>query len=226
MLNTHKILYDEMQTIKKLLLKKEIPDEYPENISKVEYRSASDIYYIDRFDFANISSFALVTKKLAKRLAEYIGDRECLEIMAGKGVLSKCLSDCGVKITATDDFSWKWHRSRERKGGAAAKGDELWYDVENIDCVEAIEKYWRRAGFVICSWPPYEKDYLYKSLIKMRESNDECKLIYIGEGPGGCTADSSFFNEAKFILNDDGFNGIKKIYQSWYAMNDEIFLIE
>ena len=46
------------------------------------------------------------SKQLIKALASMIGDRRCLEIAAGDGTLSRFLSDEGVAVTATDDYSW------------------------------------------------------------------------------------------------------------------------
>jgi hypothetical protein len=36
-----------------------------------------------------------------------IGERECLEIAAGDGTLARFLEAEGVRITATDDHSWR-----------------------------------------------------------------------------------------------------------------------
>ena len=221
-----KTLYYEMQKIKKLLLKKEIPEEYPDDISKIKQNPFTDKYYIDRFDFINISSFALISKKWVAPLADYIGTKKCLEIMAGKGVLSKALHDCGVDIKATDNYTWKWHRSEQNKGGQTLNRDELWFDVEDIDCIEAITKYGGNTGFIICCWPPYKSDALYHALLKMRIVNLKCKLIYIGEEKGGCNAESRFFNEAVYVNNDDRFNLISRLHQSWAVFNDKIFLIK
>ena len=225
-INTEKIFYDDMQAIRSLLLKKEIPDCYPEDISSIAQLPFANKYYIDRFDFINISSFALVSKKWVKPLADYIGGKKCLEIMAGKGVLSKCLSDYGADITATDNFTWKWHRSKQEKAGRPLGHEELWYAIEDMDCVDSVIKYGSRIGFIICSWPPYRDNKLHEALLKMREINSECRLIYIGENRGGCTADENFFMEAKIIKDDAGFNYIAGNFQRWQSADDGIFLIK
>jgi hypothetical protein len=68
-----------------------------------------------------------------------IGARSCLEIAAGDGTLSRFLSETGVKITATDDYSWQhavtYPETVIRKGAQEALG------VYNPEVV-------------ICSWPP------------------------------------------------------------------------
>lgn len=221
-----KALYEEMQRIKTILLKKEIPDKYPENMSRIKLQSFKNTFHIDRFDFINLSSFALVSKRWVRPLAEYIGLKKCLEIMAGKGVLSKCLRDYGVDIIATDNYTWKWHRNSQNKNGKKLDHEELWFDVRDLDCVESIIKFGDKADYIICCWPPFRTSALYESLIKMREVNPECRLIYIGEGKKGCNAESRFFDEALYIKDDRGFNNAANLFQRWPQMDDKINLIK
>jgi len=221
-----KKLYDEMQAIKQLLLEKQIPDDYPDDISIIVQQPFTGDFFIDRFDFINISSFALVSNRWAAPLADYIGGLKCLEIMAGRGVLSKALCDNGVNITATDDFTWKWNRTVENKKGELLNRDELWYGVEDLECVKSIEKYGGDVGFIICCCPPYRDLCTYNALMKMREVNPDCKFIYIGEGRGGCHAEAKFFKEARYITDDAAFNKIAQLYQDWAGMNDGIMLME
>jgi hypothetical protein len=221
-----KDFFDKMQEIKALLHNKEIPDAYPERISGVSQRPFNNPYYIDRFDFINISSFALVSKRWIGPLAAYIRNHKCLEIMAGKGVVAKGLNGYGVDIKATDNYTWKWHRSRQNKNGRRAARDELWYDVEYLDCVEAINRYGGAVGYIICSWPPYESGDVYRALLTMREVNPECKLIYIGEEAGGCNAEGRFYRAARFIGDDGAFNHVAGLFQRWPTIRDRIMLAE
>jgi len=183
---------EEMRRIREKLLVKEVPDEYPRGVSNLLCYGLDFNTSIDRFSFINISSFALVSKAWVEPLADFLGDKKCLEIMAGRGVLSKALSDCGVDIKATDDFSWSW-RGKISEDKAVLTRSELWFDVEEADCIESIEKYGADIGYLVCSWPPMENS-MCRALLKMREINPECKLIYIGEDDGGCTADDEFFD--------------------------------
>ena len=225
-ISPEEIFFNEMQKIRSRLLKKEIPEVFPEGVSKILSLPFNNDYYVDRFDFINISSFALISKRWAGPLAEFIGGEKCLEIMAGKGVLSKCLSDFGVKITATDDRSWSWNRTRENTGGRKITDDEFWCDVIEEDCIKAVEKYGGDAGFIICSMPPYKSAGPYHSLIKMREINDRARFIYIGEPRGGMNAENRFFDEAEVIKNDEMFNRAASLYQNWHSMNDKLFLMK
>jgi hypothetical protein len=79
------------------------------------------------------------SKPLITSLADIIGDRTCLEIAAGDGTLSRFLADAGVRITATDDYSWS---------------DSITFPdtVLQQDARTALRAH--RPQVVICSWPP------------------------------------------------------------------------
>lgn len=90
--------------------------------------------------------YCFYSKRLIEELASIVGDRECLEIAAGDGTLSRFLTDAGVRTTATDDHSWK---------------DVQFPDaVIKEDAREALRR--RRPTVVLCSWPPagnaFERD--------------------------------------------------------------------
>jgi hypothetical protein len=68
-------------------------------------------------------------------------------------------------------------------------------------------------------------DSLYKSLLKMREVNKNCIMIYIGEGKGGCTASDEFFEAIK-IIKDSSFDDAVKDYQRWIGLHDRIMLVK
>jgi hypothetical protein len=82
--------------------------------------------------------YCFYSERLISRLAALIGDRKCVEIAAGDGTLSRFLDDAGVRITATDDYSWR--------------------DVKFNDCVVKMDAREALAvhgpEVVICSWPP------------------------------------------------------------------------
>lgn len=83
--------------------------------------------------------YCFYSKSLVDELVILVGSRNCLEIAAGDGTLTQFLSDRGVKIRGTDDYSWK---------------HEVNYPefVERADAVDALRKY--SPEVVICSWPP------------------------------------------------------------------------
>lgn len=83
--------------------------------------------------------YCFYSQQLIESLAALIGDRDCLEIAAGDGALTRFLGNKGVRITATDDYSWN---------------HEVKYPgfVVKRDAQEALRL--QSPQVVICSWPP------------------------------------------------------------------------
>lgn len=84
--------------------------------------------------------YCFYSAPLLRRLALLIGDRSCLEIAAGDGTLARLLTDHGVDVVATDDFSWQ----------ISDRGDRA--PVAQQDAVSALREH--RPRVVVCSWPP------------------------------------------------------------------------
>lgn len=82
--------------------------------------------------------YCFYSKQLISKLAERIGTRDCLEIAAGDGTLSRFLAQAGVRVTPTDDHSWRAVTFPE--------------DVLRTDAREALQVH--RPQVVLCSWPP------------------------------------------------------------------------
>ena len=82
--------------------------------------------------------YCFFSKQLIQMLAELIGDRSCLEIAAGDGTLSRLLTDAGVNVTATDDYSWRNVNFADA--------------VLTQDAGEALAEC--QPEVAICCWPP------------------------------------------------------------------------
>jgi hypothetical protein len=83
--------------------------------------------------------YCFYSRQLIDELAVLIGTRTCLEIAAGDGTLTRFLTASGIKITATDDFSWQHD----------VKYHEF---VVKADAKDALRV--QRPEVVLCSWPP------------------------------------------------------------------------
>ncbi len=88
--------------------------------------------------------YCFYSQPLIKALSSIIASRSCLEIGAGDGTLSRFLENSGVKITATDNHSWK---------NAVRYPDH----VINLDARLALASY--NPEVVVCSWPPARNDF-------------------------------------------------------------------
>lgn len=188
------------------LKNKVIPREYPKDV----------IYSFGSYEYRNIviklQGFPLITEKNLDPIIKYIGDKKCLEVMAGTGSFSYYLKSKGVDIIATDNHQWE----------LSGRWSESWCNIENIDCVEAIGKYSDREVIII-SWP-YMDSNAYKCLLKMREVNPKATMIYIGEWCCGCTANDDFFENLN-IINNDYITEANKNYNNWFGIHDRIYLV-
>ena len=189
---------------------KRIPERFPDPEGDMY-----EFYNRDKF-FLKSLGFVKISKSWIRPLAAYLGTSKVLEIMAGNGALTKALRDERVKIIATDDQSW---------GEKAWFDENAWTPVENLDALDAIRKYGKETDYIICSWPPYENPIAYQALLLMREVNSNCKMIYIGEGMGGCTADDKF-HESAIYVDDPEFEKAVKNFQRWKGLHDNPYLIK
>jgi hypothetical protein len=83
--------------------------------------------------------YCFYSQQLITALAGIIGTCSCLELAAGDGTLSRFLTQQGVAVQASDDYSWE-HSIRYPE----------W--VRRMDAKEALRFY--APEVVVCSWPP------------------------------------------------------------------------
>jgi len=88
--------------------------------------------------------YCFYSRALVEALAAMIAGRNCLEIGAGDGTLSRFLKDCGVQLVATDSHGWN-----------TAMQYPEW--VIKLDARAALATY--RPEVVVCSWPPAQNDF-------------------------------------------------------------------
>lgn len=168
------------------LERKEIPPQppYGSSVRGHDFNYDADIWKL-RDKARKLGLFPILTTQVINEMADWIGDRTCLEIMAGCGWLSKGLAEKGIKIYATDDCSWEFHSNQ----------DKYVYPVEKLNALNSVKKY-KSANVLIVSWPPYEESALNYALDEWGTTKP---IIYIGEPEGGCTADDTFFEN--YILD-------------------------
>lgn len=217
----NKISKEELDNLAKVfdsIYEQEIIDSFP-----VELSDSSDIDYLNpsykncpsimktfmRQEYIKHAGYAIITKTFADNLAKYLSAFKCLEIMSGRGMLAKALRDRGVDIIATDDDSWDFHINQSPR----------WTEVEHIEAGDAIRKY-NDVEYIIASWMPM--DIKSKRIIRMiRKHNPYAKLIIIGEGFGGCTANDAFFDRIEPERPDVVFESfIADELPSWWAIHD------
>lgn len=187
----------------------EIPNEIPKFTNRFDPAS-----YIARSKYIEDGMFAFVSWKWINPFVEWINNRKCLEVMAGRGILASALRQKGVSVIATDDFSWS-----KLEHGEYKKWEDTVTEVENLDAVKAVEKYGKEAGILIMSWA-YMDDTAYRVIKKLNEVNPDALIVYIGESQGGCTADDEFFKHFDEIEDDEKFNVVSRSFERWQGLHD------
>lgn len=191
-----------------------IPDKLPDfpNPRSPALYDPENNHHKLRDNWINRGMFAFVSWKWVNPFSEWIGKRKVLEVMAGAGWLAKALREKGIDIIATDDHSW----SKLQKWGDVT-------EVKELKALEAIEKYGRKVDIMIMSWPYMDKN-AYKAIKKLHEVNPQALVVYIGEGNGGCTADSNFF-ESFFPVADEEFESkVANEFEAWPYIHDQMQL--
>lgn len=105
-----------------------------------------------------------------------------VEIGAGTGYWAKLLTEAGAEVIPYDI-------APVGLGGNKYKQMTEDYGNVNVGGSEVVEQYSDHTLF-LC-WPPYSDPMAYDCLTRYQGD----RLIYIGEGRGGCTGGDMFFEE-------------------------------
>lgn len=186
-----------------------IPDEMPKFADRfsIERYSAREKYIKD-------GMFGFVSWKWVNPFVEWIGERKCLEVMAGRGILSHALRQNGIDVISTDDFSWATNNSNEMFDD----WKKPYTEVLDMDAVDSVERYGKEIDILIMSWA-YMDDTAYRVIEKLYEVNHSAVIVSIGEGCGGCTADDSFF-ECFDEIDDEKFGEVIRNFERWEGVYD------
>jgi predicted nicotinamide N-methyase len=194
----------------KYFLNSLINDEFIEtvNLSSLQHYDSWFYWSIVR----NIMGFVSPTLKWARSLKNIIGDKTVLEVGAGTGLVAKYLNEVGVKITATDNYSWYNKNFNKWK---------WFYPIVNLDFKAAIEKY--HVDYLLLSWPPYREPMAKEAAKLFTKLNQDRLIIYIGEGLHGCTADDDFHKGIKVI---DELDDVNDVFPQWRGLHDQCYLVK
>ena len=130
------------------------------------------------------------------------------EIGAGTGYWAYMLTQYGASVVAYDlaipgRHKNEWGHKR------------TWFDVQHGD-VLSINQH-QNKGLMLC-WPPYDHP-MSEAILKLYTGS---KVIYIGEGSGGCTGSEAFHE----LLETD-FTEIDCIdIPQWDGIHDRVYLLE
>ncbi|WP_416150754.1 hypothetical protein ACM26V_07240 [Salipaludibacillus sp. HK11] len=195
-----------------------IPEAMPD-FGKLPIFEEIDKQYVRRLEaclksaYQSAGMFGFVSWKWVNPFVDWIDDKRCLEIMAGRGWLTYALKQKGVNVVGTDNYSWF--------------GSDLWNvpltDILALDAVDAVRTYGKDIDLLICSWPWLDQT-MYQVAKLLSEINPSARIVYIGEGWGGLTADDHFHQHFKEIKDDVFEMRVKSKYEQWDMHQDHMML--
>lgn len=113
-----------------------------------------------------LGQFGSFDDDFCAEVARITEGKRVLEIFAGNGLLANKLANLGCSITSTSILS-----------GMDAHDVNLFFDVENIDCITAVQKYKDSHDFLLISWPTVTR----AAVDSLSIWGEEKPIIYIGE---------------------------------------------
>lgn len=164
--------------------------------------------YFDRQDkFRTEYGWSVPTRRAIEHIQKFVGNDMILEVGAGKGLWAKLMQDLGMHVTPTD---------LSHTDNKYIKGDPH-TEVQMMDAVDAVNKFGDHSVLML-NWPPYNDPMAAQALKAFRGN----KLIYVGEGWGGCTGDDCFHNiiEKEWQLVEEREIDIPQ----WYGIHDWLHL--
>lgn len=141
--------------------------------------------------------YAIVSKETTKELAEWIGKRSVLEVMAGAGWLAKALEYHGCSIRAVDNWSWETTRKSKKV-----------FPVSTMTGLSAVRRI--PADILLMCWP-YMDNNAHKISTLWGTSKP---IVYIGEEDGGCTGDREFHSRLRVIKT--------MAWPQWCGLHDRV----
>lgn len=160
----------------------------------------------NRGDLVKEYAWAIPSNDALRKIAGFAS--HICEIGAGTGYWAYMLKQHGCDIVAYDLAIPGQH---DNKWGH----DKTWFPVQHGD-VLTINQHQHRA-LMLC-WPPYSTD-MAEAVLKLYTGR---KVIYIGEGDGGCNATEEFF---KILWNK--FNEVEVVdIPQWDGLHDRLYLME
>ena len=165
-----------------------------------------------RNNFIAEFGWAVPTREIIQKIADFVGEQAIVEVFAGKGLWAKLLSLQGVMITPTDQDPKFISPLLEEKIGTLEAIPHM--HILKMKATTAIKSFNPKVLMMV--WPPYEKEVSYEALRLFTGD----KFIYVGEGDGGCTGDDDFHEH----LNDHWEERECISIPQWDHIHDRLYL--
>jgi hypothetical protein len=133
--------------------------------------------------------------------------------MAGTGYWGYMLGQVGVEVASYDLAP---PDDRNPGGNPWHKEGGCWVPVERMDGVDSVRKHPDRVLFL--AWPPYSQS-TGENILRAYEGH---KVIFIGEGNGGCTGDEGLHD----LLEAEWHEVACHRPVQWWGLHDRITVYE
>lgn len=158
----------------------ECPVTHRLEVGRPNYENPLDISGMaSRYEYVPRYAWTITDPGSVFFVAEH-ADGKLFDPMAGTGYWAHMLRQLGVDVICYDrepPAENPWH-----------KGHKPFGDITQMDCVESARLHPDRA--MLLSWPPYGSS-TGAMAIKAYRGN---KIIFVGDGRGGCTGDGKMFD--------------------------------
>jgi hypothetical protein len=171
-----------------------------------EFLNNFTIRYHMREEFVKQFSWAIPSREAVRRIVDFAENDEILEIGAGTGLWSWLISEFGGKITACDiqpihDCLYFNNKAK------------YFYPVKLSNDIISLAKDFKCHFYC---WPSYSDSWSGEYLNTLMPE----KVVYIGEGYGGCTGDDAFHDTlSKQYEMVDEYR-----LDQWYGIHDHLSL--
>jgi hypothetical protein len=156
----------------------------------------------DRFERASDYAWTITSPETVAFVVEHIGP-SAIDPLAGSGYWAYLLRQVGVNVLASDinpaGAANQWH-----KGSA-------WLPMLQMDAVGSVARA-AKDRTLLLSWPPYGSS-VGADVLKIYQGS---RVIYIGEGEGGCCGDDEMFQ----LLDDHWTEVVDHRPVQWFGMHD------
>ncbi len=195
--------------------------EYPNVKTTIdEYTMSKSLENIrERKNFQMNFSWAVPTPEAVKSIVDFAGSDTIYEIGAGKGYWAYFINEMNGKIKCFDNPDCVFHYFKSPVSNdfgqniADISQFKTFYPVD-FCATKDVVRGCKNAKVLMFCWPEYDKSWAYEYLKTIKPD----KLIYIGEGYGGCCADDSFFKYIERCYDEYGFTSIPQ----WDGLHDYV----
>lgn len=170
-------------------------------------RGREDGSHRRRWDLSALYSFAVPTEKALRLIASF---GPVVEIGAGTGYWATLLRHRGCDVAAYD---------------LLGEAFDEWFPTGQWGGVEkgGAEKAALHADrTLLIVWPPYDDPMALDALTAYRDAGGN-RLVYVGEGWGGCTGDDAFHG----VINGPDWTETHELaIPQWFGINDRLSAYE